>query len=91
MEIAGTAGSSKWNNDVRRFDRDDFYPHPTVDSSEVCGSQGLRRLEPWNNINFLYPEYQRGGVALNMNANFDTQTALSDDRLPTAISTVSVC
>jgi CubicO group peptidase (beta-lactamase class C family) len=22
----------------------------------------------WNNINFLYPEYQHGGVALNMNA-----------------------
>jgi len=37
----------------------------------------------WNNINFLYPEYQHGGVGLNMSAAdlaaFDT--ALNEDRV----------
>lgn len=37
----------------------------------------------WNNINFLYPEYQHGGVGLNMSAAdlaaFDT--ALNNDRV----------
>jgi hypothetical protein len=42
VEIAWTPGSCKRNSDVRRFDRDDFYSHSTVDSGEVCRSQGLR-------------------------------------------------
>src|SRR6266853_1133650 len=41
LEIAGAVGNGEWNAPVRGFDRDDFCGHSTVDSGQICGSEGV--------------------------------------------------
>src|SRR5258705_12282361 len=41
LEIAGAVGNGEWNAPVRGFDRDDFCGHSTVNSGQICGSEGV--------------------------------------------------